>query len=292
MTKYQREYQSEMDILADAIRSAPSNEDRKILMGYRSQTFPYFVPRYYPQSKINPERRKCNLISGFPYTSIEYPWPIDKDTNQHLQPIAQLDLDVVGELLNDNFGKGLLQVWGYDAITHGFLKADHRIIPKSATCNEVSTIFPSNIACAMQFSERVISRPSVVWKFASEMFMGTDEYVSVDPINDAINVQSDDWIDSVGINNDNLGSTNEVDFSDDNYCADVILSLGNTPYFGTYLGGYGGNYGSRGYFLKIDPAIGRLLIRIGCDNDDSNLGVIAMRNKDGSVTFDIETCYL
>ena len=273
MNKYQRDYEMDMQILSEAINNAPSKQDRRLLMSYRAQTFKYFVPRFYPQSKINPERRKGNLIGGLFYLTKEYPWPVDKDNNQYLQPIVQLDLEFAGELLNDYFGTGLLQVWGYDVEIHGHLRADHRVIPKSAMSNVDGTPYPSNIACAMHFNEKVISRPHVIWKSAAEMFMGTDEYVSLDWNADVVNVNSNDWVDEMEQVDNQFFSKNEPDFLDDSYFSDVIRSLSNVPYFGTYMGGYGGDFGSRGNFLKINPSKGRLLVRLSCD-DDSNLGVM------------------
>lgn len=180
LKKNQREFAKDMDFLSDVIDRVPASDKRmrNTLMNYREQTLPYFVPRHFVQSRRIPERRKCNLIGGFPYTSVGYPWPFDEKFEQYLQPIAQIDLESVGSLLKDDFGSGLLQVWGYDAQSHGLLQAELRIVPKEGLSEAADSFFPSEIACAMELGEKIKARPQVRWIFAADMFTGTMEYVS------------------------------------------------------------------------------------------------------------------
>ena len=290
--KNQREFAKDIEFLSDVIDRARASDTRRILANYRDQVLPYFVPRFFVQSKRIPERRKCNLIGGFPYTSAEYPWPIDVASGQHLQPIAQIDLEHVGSLLKDDFGSGLLQVWGYDAQSYGLLQAEHRIVPKLALGQAVDTFFPPEVACAMEFGDKIKARPQVQWNYAADMFMGTMEYVSSVRDDILVRLITDDEVngaketEQVTFTADAQESEHDIDF------VNIRHSLMNVPYFGTYLGGYGGDYGSRGSFLNVNPEKGRQLIRIYSDVDDSNIGVVVRKNVEGLPTFDIECCYV
>ena len=292
LKKDQRAFAKDIDFLADSIERMPLCNERRMLMNYRDKTLPFFVPRYFVQSRLIPERRKCNLIGGFPYTSNEYPWLFDGAYEQYLQPIVQVDLEYVGSLLKDDFGTGLLQVWGYDAQNHGLLQAELRIVPKEALSEPADSFFPSEIACAMELGDRINARPQVRWVYAADMFMGTMEYVSSVRDDSFANVPSVHAVNPANEKadepNGNDAQSNEFDLD----FADIRLSLMNVPYFGTYLGGYGGDYGSRGSFLNVNPEKGRLLVRIYSDLDDSNLGVIVRENVEGSPTFEIECCYV
>jgi len=73
---------------------------------------------------------------------------------------------------------------------------------------------------------------------------------------------------------------------------DVINSIRCLPYFGTYLGGYGGNMGSLGKFLSVDPDDGFLIIRLTSKEDDASVGVVANWAKEGQSFFTVECCYL
>ena len=69
---------------------------------------------------------------------------------------------------------------------------------------------------------------------------------------------------------------------------ELLDYLRSLPYFGTYLGGYGGGNGSIGKFLDIDPEKGSLLIRTGSTEDDAHVGVIAIYGENGEVSFEID----
>jgi ankyrin repeat protein len=53
--------------------------------------------------------RLANMVGGWPYTSHEYPWPMQG--NSPFPPFLQLNLKEISGLLNTNIGDGLLQVW-------------------------------------------------------------------------------------------------------------------------------------------------------------------------------------
>ena len=91
---------------------------------------------------------------------------------------------------------------------------------------------------------------------------------------------------------DELGEKSVSRLIDLNESYEIIDFVRSTPYFGTYLGGYGGNNGSLGNFLNINPAGGSLLIRSGSDEDDAHVGVIVRYGKGGEILFDVEGCYL
>lgn len=295
ITKYHRDFFRDVEKLSNAISKSSDPWLVNLLLNYKNQTRPYFVPRYFPQSVKNPARRKCNLIGGFPFTTSDYPWPVDVFTGQHLQPIAQIDLDETGTLLEENFASGLLQIWGYDNKVYG-LKVDHRLIPKTELSKTADTFFSPNIAKAIEFEERILSKPQVSWVLATEMFMGTFDYVNSDP------PDRDDVFSSFKFEDDDNSTRSKIDLESstqesgkiidgENYY-EIIYALSNVPYFGTYLGGFGGGIGSRGEFLNIDPKNGRLLLRIGSSIDDGNIGVLAQKNENGILSFEIETCYL
>ena len=79
---------------------------------FESQSRLFSIPRLgiFDENDIN--HRKGDLFfGGIPYTSEKWPWPLDSK-GCRLYPIAQIDLENAGDLLQLNLGAGKLQVWG------------------------------------------------------------------------------------------------------------------------------------------------------------------------------------
>ena len=98
-------------------------------------------------------------------------------------------------------------------------------------------------------------------------------------------------------NNDSSGDEDPTEESpvrviELNESYEIVDYVRSTPYFGTYLGGYGGNNGSLGHFLNVNPSEASLLIRTRSDEDDTHVGVIVRYDKSGEILFDVEGCYL
>lgn len=79
---------------------------------YAATGRPYALPGYFPQDKSNVELRTHDMIGGYPYTSAAYPWPRTEDNGLYMQPVVQINLALASELLGEEWGAGLVQVWG------------------------------------------------------------------------------------------------------------------------------------------------------------------------------------
>ena len=124
-----------------------SQQDDEVLRGfmkmYANKSRPFCVPQFLPFDRKRSSHRVADQIfSGFPFTCAEFPWPIEKIGN-HMQPIAQINLAMASELLSENLGSGLMQIWGgVDSGTKVELLS--RLIPESALTSEPDWFYPEH----------------------------------------------------------------------------------------------------------------------------------------------------
>ncbi len=121
------------------------HKDGKIdvyLAAYKGTARSYCVPRFVEMDSKNPgHRRQDQVLTGFPYTSKKWPWPVGS-TGRPMQPIAQIDIENAGRLLGASLGAGLLQVWG----GVGDYTSIHRLITVDDLNDELSDFYPSKPA--------------------------------------------------------------------------------------------------------------------------------------------------
>lgn len=113
---------------------------KECLSKYRSTSRPFCIPRFLELDQSNPEHRKQDqVLSGFPYTSKKWQWPVGPN-GRHMQPIAQVDLEIASINLGESLGSGLLQVWG------GIDKSELnlRLIPNSDLEEPVDNFYPED----------------------------------------------------------------------------------------------------------------------------------------------------
>jgi len=282
------DYQKDLAVL-QALLSGPSADQVKSeILQYFKLARPYFLPKRCAQDITLHADRISDLIGGIPYTSEKNAWPTDPKTNEHLQPIFQLRLEKAGRLLSRNFGKGLLQVFGYSTEAYGHLRFWHRVIRTEDLSDSACRSSPDVIARSIDFDVTTQEKPKILWRSAGHMLMGNFSYVD-------LNLEGSLVFD----NNDSSGDEDSTEESpvrviELNESYEIFDCVRSTPYFGTYLGGYGGDngYGCLGNFLNVNPAEASLLIRTGSDEDDAHVGVIVRYDKSGEILFDVEGCYL
>ncbi|MDD5029772.1 MAG: hypothetical protein PHH58_09775 [Rhodoferax sp.] len=109
---------------------------------YAAMSRPYCLPRFLPLDKTNQTHRLADQLGpGFPFTSAQWPWPLEND--EPMQPIVQINLDNAGKLLGENIGDGLLQCWAH--AMKG--RPNHwdpllRIIPKADMLQTMDSHYP------------------------------------------------------------------------------------------------------------------------------------------------------
>ena len=122
---------------------ADSQKDKWVkeyLSKYRSTSRPFCIPRFLDLDRMNPDHRKQDqVLSGFPYTSDRWPWPVGEN-GEHMQPIAQIDLENASINLGESLGSGLLQVWG--GVNESELSL--RTIPKPDLLEPVDDFYPED----------------------------------------------------------------------------------------------------------------------------------------------------
>lgn len=141
MNKNQRDYQLDVSAILGTIEISEDPSLTSILAEYLKFSRRYYTPLYCPQDLGKKDARFFDLIGGFPFTSVDFPWPIDSRTGEYLQPIVQLSLAKVGKLLRRNLGRGLTQVWGYSTEAYGHLKFELRAIPDGFKRHVLSDFF-------------------------------------------------------------------------------------------------------------------------------------------------------
>ncbi len=288
MNKYQRRYKHDIQTILGSIRISADASIKATLVEYMKLSRPFYTPVYLPQDLSKKEGRFCDLLGGFPYTSVDFPWPTDSRTGEYLQPVAQLGLSKVGRLLQRNLGTGFIQVWGYSTEAYGQLRFELRTIGGVSEKDVLSDFFPENIARAVDLGESRRNEPRLLWRSGGGMFLGNLEFVCGNQ-NESFSYSDYCGSELVDVEDGVLCDQLGILIAEDYEILDHVRSL---PYFGTYLGGHGGGSGSLGWFLNLDPQDSLLILRAYCDEDDSNFGVFAKYEDDGKIAFDLESVYL
>lgn len=146
---------------------------------------PYAIPNFLPFDSTDPEHRLSDqVICGFPFTSKKWPWPQDAD-HKYMQPVAQINLTGAGEVLGQNLGEGLLQLWfSIDPRReiNGSWDPILRCIPKDDLGDEMDSFYPSDAPwltaededsddpSLFALSREVIPSARVSWVPAGSMF--------------------------------------------------------------------------------------------------------------------------
>ena len=145
---------------------------KQFLEAYMESPASYCMPNFIPLDRDNPSHRiEDQVIRGFPFTSKSYPWPMTEGSFH--QPIAQINLKRAGELLSDNLGDGLLQVWLEVDETEPHI----RIVPESSLSEPLDMFYPDNPFWEDVYGGALISRnfndlptPRIEWIPMGKMF--------------------------------------------------------------------------------------------------------------------------
>ena len=77
--------------------------------------------RKSPETFDRNSRLADQIVKGFPFTSSKHPWPKSSD-GSHMQPVAQLNLEMASRLIGAALGAGLLQVWSNPTLTEPIIR--------------------------------------------------------------------------------------------------------------------------------------------------------------------------
>lgn len=280
------EYRKDLELLKAFLQGPSPDQIKMEVLQYFDMARPYFIPKREIQDLANFSDRVCDLIGGIPYTSQKNIWPVDFKTGEHLQFLLQLRLDKAGRLLGRDFGKGLIQIFGYSTEFYGFLKFMCRVVSSDDMRLPATLEKPDKIAKSIEFSEEHIKRAKICWRSAGKMLMGNLNHLKAN-INFSTNIDFEKYM-----NEDEGKSKIPRPYLELNESYEILDYVRSTPYAGTYLGGYGGGRGSSGNFLDLDPDKGILLIRTGSDEDDAHIGVSACFDVEGKMFFDVDGNYI
>jgi hypothetical protein len=129
----------------DALKAIASRQEDPVMRDcvnmYSKVSRPFCVPMFLPFDRASSHHRlEDQVFCGFPFTSAEFPWPVEKLGN-YMQPIAQINLAKASTLLGVNLGSGLMQVWGgIDSGTKVELQTRH--IPEHALAQDLDWFYP------------------------------------------------------------------------------------------------------------------------------------------------------
>lgn len=134
-------YQRDLEALKQIASQQEDDVIRDCINMYANVSRPFCVPRFLPFDRQSSEHRLVDqVLCGFPFTSAEFTWPIEKLGN-HMQPIAQINLAKASSLLGVHLGSGLMQVWG--GIESGTkVELQTRVIPESALKHDLDWFYP------------------------------------------------------------------------------------------------------------------------------------------------------
>jgi hypothetical protein len=284
MNRNQRDYQLDVSAILGTIETSEDPSLRSILAEYLKLSRRYYTPLYCPQDLGKQDGRFGDLIGGFPFTSVDFPWPIDSRTGEYLQPIVQLSLSKVGKLLRRNLGRGLIQVWGYSAEAYGHLKFELRAIPDGLKRHVLSDFFPNAVARSVDFVELNQKNPKLLWRSGGAMFLGNFEFVRINQHGAFAHLDSSDSK-LVEMEFDAFGKHSGYSITE---AFEILDHMRNLPYSGTYLGGHGG--GPRSHC--IDPQDSLLMLRLFNANDDCAYDLSAQSNGSGDYIFGFEEQFM
>jgi hypothetical protein len=279
ISKGDKVHQSDLATIAEGVDYTLNAGIKAWLNAYAQISLIYCMPTRMVQDRKNAKQRLDDMVGGFPFTCELFPWPKDGDSGKVMQPIFQVNLKNASELLQFDFGSGLLQVWGTVPSSKPLFL---RVIPEDNLSDTVSNYFPENPdwertstrddsldekrTYLCDFPDAILKKPRINWKYAGRMFQAVDDYMPVD-------------------------FPDDEDFESAAEYIDGIKQSLTVAYRGNYLGGFGGCLGSGYNFLVTNPQTSRLLIRI-TDEFDRSVGVVAYRDADNSLRFIAEDNYL
>lgn len=287
-------YTRDIRLLEKLISSCQSEVMRSYLIQYMRAARPYYIAKRQDQITAAPNGRKCDLIGGFPFTSQSHPWPYDEDYDEYLQPIVQLNLEKTGRLLNEDLGSGILQVWGYSVAKHRYLRFFTRVIDKISLRSLPDQMAPQKVASAIEFPSEWVAKPKLLWRGAGRMFRGTFEHLNCTESADEI-FASDSFLTQEPDTDTNDADPELIDLIESwgpYWESEVIQLIQNVPYFGTYLGGHGGNNGSLGRFLNVDQSNEILIFRLTSREDEACMGIVATKDESGNLLFQTQETFM
>lgn len=192
---------------------------KEALKNYEREGRPFALPKFKQQDRTSVKQRTGDLLGGFPFTSDAFPWPRGGPEDLHMQPLIQINLDKVSKLLDFDFGRGLLQLWGivgghresFNAIEMAFDSDFNkgvlaRIIPSDQTLGVPDEFFPEFapwLICKEDVHDRVgqlFIEPSremsigslITWKPSNEFMYPMPLYEMHDVNSLALTIVKDD----------------------------------------------------------------------------------------------------
>lgn len=248
----------------------------KWINDYILEARPFSTPEFSAQNFHSHENRCKSLLGGFPFVSVNHPWPLCEKSGLPMQPILQIDMKEAGQTLGDDFEPGLLQLWTVvgEEDDLSMLATDDllllRYIPVSDLQTDLISEFPENyfllpgklhlIDAAIKsafpnMEEDMLNGKIIQWN-NSQVMLPLPDLVSLDD------------------SENNRILFNEVFGAMD----DEITTPEQAP--DLYLGGHGGQAGGHD-----DPSsMNKLLVRF-FDGDSLHIGVTYLRNKKDAWTF-------
>lgn len=200
--------------LASLERKEVSPLVKKAVRIYTNTSAPFCEPVFCKfDSKNSTHRLSDQVLGGFPYTSDDNPWP-QNSYGVEMQFLAQVDLANASQLLGEDFGSDLLQVFAHD---HDFCDEFLlRVISRQDLSSPMHLAFPKHMKefnrdGMLNLGGMRVKSPRIEWKPAQLMhypsiwsrICGADETVEViepsdvsDALSDAID--EDGW--ASGIN--------------------------------------------------------------------------------------------
>lgn len=274
MTISPKNFAKDLKTIKACAQLAETSDIKEMVEAYGKSSLPYAVPVFSKQNGKDPRQRRSNLVGGFPFTSSTHPWPRDTLAGNDMQPVAQLDLSNIGELLDLKLGEGLLQIWCAVYPAAGEKSYEPfllRVIPPDPLGESPDSYFPTNPAW-LAVDTRSASDSGEV-DLESAMFKEKTHLVIFDPR--TLEKPLMNWsvvgrmfpVDASYIHN--------VEESEEAWEAIEELQGEVTgPFNGLHLGGYGGAAGRDADQTYVDPAKGRLLLRIS-DENELHIGIVA-----------------
>ena len=134
-------FQRDLEVLKKIASQQEEDVIRDCINMYAEASRPFCVPQFLPFDRTNSDHRLADQVfCGFPFTSAEFPWPVEKLGN-HMQPITQINLAKAASLLGVKLGSGLMQVWG-GIESSAKVELQTRVIPESALTQDLDWFYP------------------------------------------------------------------------------------------------------------------------------------------------------
>jgi hypothetical protein len=260
---------------------------------------PIYIAKFIEFNHLDPVHRRSNQIGfGFPYINSRFPWPLDSVGNEK-QPVIQLDLVDISQMLGVNVGSGLLQVW----ICADYLKADaeielRRISPadiNNLEWIEYPKIAPWRNSDIDKWLGRNSTRFSCIEEFPSPLVEW--ELSGYQIPHESNVIDGVDGFEALKASVDYLG---EIDYAQLIISSQEKLVTRLNPYVenSPLIGGYTIEWGNNEYYLhdeerpdrvSVTESDWKLLFHIQYFNGIGRSGIYARsRNEDGKNFFDAD----